>query len=122
MGRSVTLVVWQKSPQICPKFDTFSEFMHPIKIGLVLFSARLVQESSSKMRSHFETLPVLIKLSALSVGTPLVLLGLVLIASDMAQIIRLHSFSAAPHFGLAIGPIFALVGASFLWPLRSFHQ
>ena len=87
----------------------------------MLFSARPIQESGSRMRSHFETLPVLIKLSALSVGTPLVLLGAVLIASDMAQIIRLHSFSAAPHFGLAMGPVFALVGASFLWPLRPFH-
>jgi len=70
------------------------------------------------MISQFGTLPVVIKLSALSLGTPLLLLGLILIASDLAEILRSHSLTAAPHVGLALGPVFALVGLSFLWPLR----
>lgn len=73
------------------------------------------------MKVHFETLPVVCKLSALSIGVPLVLLGLTLVSSDIGEIARRHSFLAAPHFGLALGPVFALVGASFLWPLRPVH-
>jgi hypothetical protein len=36
----------------------------------------------------------------------------------MEQILRLRSFTASPHFGLELGPVFAVVGLSFLWPLR----
>jgi len=47
-----------------------------------------------------------------------VILGIVSMVSDLAQIVRLHSFTASPHFGLELGPVFAAVGLSFLWPLR----
>jgi hypothetical protein len=70
------------------------------------------------MTNSFGALPVVLKISALSVGAFLVLLGVSSIVSDMAQIVRLHSFTAAPHFGLEVGPVFAVVGMSFLWPLR----
>jgi hypothetical protein len=51
-----------------------------------------------------------------------VIVGFGSMLSDMAQIIRLHSFSASPHFGLELGPVFAAVGLSFLWPLRPFES
>ncbi len=70
------------------------------------------------MTRHFGRLPVVLKISALSVGAPLVILGIVSMVSDLAQIARLHSFTASPHFGLELGPVFAAVGLSFLWPLR----
>ncbi len=74
------------------------------------------------MTRRFGRLPVVLKLSALSVGAPLVIVGFGSMLSDMAQIIRLHSFSASPHFGLELGPVFAAVGLSFLWPLRPFES
>jgi hypothetical protein len=70
------------------------------------------------MSRHFGKLPVVLKISALSVGAPLVILGISSVISDLAQIVRLHSFTAAPHYGLELGPVFAAVGLSFLWPLR----
>jgi hypothetical protein len=70
------------------------------------------------MRSKSETLPVVIKLSALCVGSPLVVLGFSLMLSDLSQMIRSHVVLAAPHPGLAFGPMCVLVGLSFLWPLR----
>jgi hypothetical protein len=69
------------------------------------------------MRRAFEALPVAIKVSALSFGAPLVLLGLALVLSDLNAIVKSHSILGVTHVGLALGPVFALVGLSFLWPL-----
>jgi hypothetical protein len=76
------------------------------------------KECGRTMTLYFGKLPVVLKISALSVGAPLVVFGIGSMLSDMAQIVRLHSFTAAPHFGLELGPVFAVVGLSFLWPLR----
>jgi len=70
------------------------------------------------MKSTFNTLPLYVKLSALFVGVPLVVLGCTLMVSDLNEMIRLHSFSGADAFSLVVGPAFALVGISFLWPMR----
>jgi len=70
------------------------------------------------MRHYFGKLPVVLRISALLVGAPLVIFGVGSMLSDLAQAIRLRSFAAAPHFGLELGPVFAVVGLSFLWPLR----
>jgi hypothetical protein len=72
------------------------------------------------MNKGLGPLPVMVKLSALSLGTPLVLMGLVLMMSDLEIIVKQHSLSAAGGYGLVSGPIFAVVGLSFLWPLRPF--
>ncbi len=72
------------------------------------------------MRRYFGKLPVVLKIAALSVGAPLLLLGVGSMVSDVFQIIRMQSFIAAPHSGLEFGPVFASVGLSFLWPLRPF--
>jgi hypothetical protein len=76
------------------------------------------QENGAGMKSNSETLPVVIKLSALSVGSPLVLLGLSLLVSDLSEIMRRRTLLAAPHSGLTFGPMCVIVGLSFLWPLR----
>jgi hypothetical protein len=88
--------------------------------GAILCEAGLRGERR-KMTRLFGTLPVVLKISALSVGLPLVMFGIGSMMSDLAQIVRLRSFTAGPHFGLELGPVFAVVGLSFLWPLRSFH-
>jgi len=62
----------------------------------------------------------MLKLSALSLGTPLLFMGLVLMMSDVEVILRQHSMSAAGGYGLLSGSVFAVVGLSFLWPLRPF--
>ncbi len=76
------------------------------------------------MKRHIEKLPAMIKLSAVLFGCPLVLLGFTLMMTDIAQMIRLHSLATAAFSGLAIGPVFVLLGASFLWPIlhRGHHQ
>ena len=76
------------------------------------------------MKRRFAALPLLTQISALIIGFPLVALGLMQTIMNVAAIIRLHSVVGAPHDGLAVGPLFAMVGASFLWPLFSFgpHQ
>ncbi len=76
------------------------------------------KENGARMTRKIGKLPVVLKISALSVGSPLVVLGMGSIFSDLAEILRVHSFTAAPHFGLELGPVFAVVGLSFLWPLR----
>jgi hypothetical protein len=48
----------------------------------------------------------------------MILLGFSSMLSDLAEIVRRHSFTAAPHLGLEVGPVFVVVGLSFLWPLR----
>jgi hypothetical protein len=70
------------------------------------------------MRSKLDTLPVVIKLSAVCFGAPLVVMGIWLLLSDALQMMRSHAVLAAPLAGLAFGPMCVLVGLSFLWPLR----
>ncbi len=53
---------------------------------------------------------------------PLLVYGVVLTAAEVLAIVQARTLYAGPHLGLAVGPVFALVGASFLWPLRPFHQ
>ena len=85
----------------------------------MICSARPIsKENGTEMTRTFGKLPVVLKISALSVGTPLVILGLGSMVTDFAEILRLRSFTASPHFGLELGPVFAVVGLSFLWPLR----
>jgi hypothetical protein len=62
----------------------------------------------------------MVKISALSLGTPLLLVGLILAMSDLELIVKQHSLSATGGYGLVSGPIFAVVGLSFLWPLLPF--
>lgn len=69
------------------------------------------------MGRNIEKLPAMIKFSAVLFGFPLVLLGFTLMMTDIAQMIRLHSLASAPFSGLAVGPAFVLLGASFLWPI-----
>jgi hypothetical protein len=76
------------------------------------------QENGTEMRSKFVTLPVFIKLSALFVGAPLVVLGVWLLFSDASEMMRSHTMTSAPLAGLAFGPMCVFVGLSFLWPLR----
>ena len=68
------------------------------------------------MRNH-SGCPILVKISALSFGAPLVLLGLALVALDLLGLLRVLNSPVAPLSGLALGPVFAVVGASFLYPL-----
>lgn len=79
------------------------------------------KENGAQMTHGFATLPVLLKLSALSVGSPLVLFGIGSMVTDLVEIVRTHSLTASPHVGLELGPVFAVVGLSFLWPLRPFE-
>jgi hypothetical protein len=106
-----------------PGGDSGEEFSRQRFFGFVCPKSVIVSEADSaengtKMTHHFGKLPVVLKISALLVGAPLVILGVGSMMSDMAQVVRLRSFTAAPHFGLELGPVFALVGLSFLWPLR----
>lgn len=75
-----------------------------------------------RRRSFFGRLTVATKISAFSVGVPLFVMGLVLMMSDLAETLRLHSVLAAPQGDLAIGAAFAVVGLSFLWPMRRGHH
>jgi hypothetical protein len=69
------------------------------------------------MRTTVHGFPILMKISAISIGVPLIVFGIVLMAVDVLGQLRILSSSVAPLSGFAIGPIFALVGASFLYPL-----
>ena len=77
------------------------------------------------MTNGFAGLPMMVKVSALCMGAPLVLTGVMMmlgdVAKDLTSISRSHVLVAGPHFGLAMGFVFAVVGGSFLWPLRPFH-
>jgi len=73
------------------------------------------------MKNAFGMLPLYVRVCALCVGVPLVFLGCMLTASDLNEMIRLHSLSGTQDFDFIIGPIFALVGISFLWPVRPFR-
>lgn len=72
------------------------------------------------MKQFLNGLPVVVKISALTVGMPLVVMGLVLMVSDLSETIRLGSVLAMPHLELLVGAAFAVVGLSFLWPLRAY--
>jgi hypothetical protein len=74
------------------------------------------------MRSGFARLPLLLTISALTLGMPLLLYGLVLTATEVLAIIEARTLYAGPHLGLAVGPVFMLVGISFLWPLRPYQH
>ncbi len=69
------------------------------------------------MRAKMNGFPVIMKISALSFGVPLILVGIALVVLDILGQLRILSSMVEPLSGIAIGPIFALVGASFLYPL-----
>jgi hypothetical protein len=73
------------------------------------------------MKSTIIALPLYVKLSALLVGVPMVMLGCTLIVSDLNEMIRVQSISGFDFSNLVIGPLFAVVGISFLWPMRPFR-
>jgi hypothetical protein len=106
---------------IVSKNTHFQRFMLRIIMGrcYALRGADLGEQPS--MKNAFGTLPLYVKICALCVGGPLLMFGCTLVVADLNEVIRLHSFSATEHVGLAIGPIFTLVGISFLWPLRPFQ-
>lgn len=69
------------------------------------------------MRKPAQGSHVIMKISAISFGIPLVLFGVALMVIDVLGQLRILTSTMAPLSGIAIGPIFALVGASFLYPL-----
>ncbi len=78
------------------------------------------KESSAEMPHLHGRLPVVWSISALSLGAPLVVVGVASMLSDLAEILQIRGLAATQHFGLGLGlgPMFAVVGLSFLWPLR----
>ncbi len=79
------------------------------------------EEKRRNMSNYSAKTPITTRIFALCMGAPLVLVGLTMMLGDLledvGQISISHDLAAGPHFGLALGPIFAFVGASFLWPL-----
>lgn len=69
------------------------------------------------MPSSLSGLPILIRISALAIGSPLILFGLALMAVDVLGQLKLVTPAMEPLAGIALGPVFVLLGGSFLYPL-----
>jgi hypothetical protein len=74
------------------------------------------------MKRFWNRLPVVVQISALTVGMPLVVTGLFFMVSDLLETIRSRSVLTTPHLELLVGGAFMAVGMSFLWPLRAYGQ
>ncbi len=61
--------------------------------------------------------PVILQISAWSLGMPLVLFGAVFFIVDLLGLVRIIDRGGIPPAGLVVGPIFAAVGYSLLCPL-----
>ncbi len=77
------------------------------------------------MTNGFALLPLVTKACAFCAGAPLLYLGVTMMGSnlmrDISALTHAQGLAAASQTGLALGPVFALVGISFLWPLRPFQ-
>ena len=77
------------------------------------------------MTNGIALLPLVTKAFAFCAGAPLLYLGVTMMGADLMQDISVlthaHGLTAMSQTGLALGPVFVLVGISFLWPLRPFQ-